>query len=401
MTEDGIFPLNYAMARHISKRFQNLGASSFDLFVKAKELEKRGITVIHMELGEPDLPTPDPIKEKAYEGLEKDYTHYTNPQGLEELREAISRYEAKRYGKKIPPDRIVVTPGAKPMILYSLMAVTNPEDEVLYPVPGYLTYPTLISLAGAKPVPYRLDPQNDYQPDLDELKEKVSSRTAAIILNSPSNPTGSILSLESIKEIMDLATGYDFYIVSDEIYSRLVFEGEFASAMMFWESDGRVLLIDGMSKAFSMTGWRLGYGIVPEHLVRPIVKLVTNTVSCAPAFVQYAGVEALNTEKDHANEIYEVFKKRRELLINLLMGTDLLEVYPPKGTFYVFPKYRVNAPSRYVAEKILEIGHVSVLPGILFGEPGENHLRISFSVSEKEIEEGINRILKVLKELSS
>ncbi len=390
------------MSTHISKRIAGLGASSFDLYVRAQKLREQGFSVIQLVLGEPDFPTPDHIKQKAMEGLAKDLTHYTMPQGLPELREAVSEYEYRRTGVRFSPDHVVITPGAKPMILYALMAITNPGDEVLYPDPGYLTYPSLIHLAGGTPVPYSLDEENGFQPDFQDLTQKISSRTVAILLNSPHNPTGSILSRESIERILDLAREKDFYVISDEIYSRLVFEGEFVSVLEYWTPDGRILFIDGFSKAFAMTGWRLGYGVVPKDLVQPIVKLVTNTVSCAPSFVQYAGIEALLGPQDAVEKMRQTFARRRDLVLQEFRKTDLLSAHVPQGTFYVFPRYhRISQKSLDVAIHVLEHQHVSILPGSFFGPSGEFHLRLSFAASESDLREGIRRLVRGLEALAS
>ncbi len=389
------------MGTHISKRISELGASSFDLYVRAQKLRDQGVSVIQLVLGEPDFPTPENIKQKAIEGLARDLTHYTMPQGLPELREAVSEYEFRRTGVRFSPDQVVITPGAKPMILYALMAITNPGDEILYPDPGYLSYPSIIRLAGGTPIPYRLAEPNGFQPDFQDLTQKVSSRTVAIILNSPHNPTGSILNRESIERIIDLAEKHDFFVISDEIYSRLVFEGEFVSVLEYWKPTGRILFIDGFSKAFAMTGWRLGYGVVPKELVGPIVKLVTNTVSCAPSFVQYAGIEALLGPQDAVEHMRQTFAKRRDLVLQEFAKTDLLTAHVPQGTFYVFPRYhRISRKSLEVAIHILEHQHVSILPGAFFGPSGEFHLRLSFAAKETDLQEGVRRLIQGLEALA-
>ncbi len=381
------------MRHGISDRVGRLGVSSFDLFAKAEALRARGVEVIHLEVGEPDFPTPRNIVEAAYRAMKEGKTHYALPQGVPELREAISEYEFRRKGVRVDPGQIAVTPGAKPAILYTLFAIVNPGDEVLYPEPGYMSYPSLIRLADGTAVPYILRQEDGFQPDPEDIARRITDRTVAIILNSPSNPTGAVTQQDRLQAVVDLARKHDLYVISDEIYSRLVYEGPFASVMDYWEDDGNIVFIDGFSKAFAMTGWRLGYGLYPRHLIKAIVKMITNNVSCAPSFAQYAAVEALLGPQDEVEAMIQAFRRRRDLILEAVENSQNLQAFPPGGAFYLFPKFaEVGLTAHELTMRLLEEAHVSVLPGTFFGPSGEGHLRISFAAADEDIVEGIRRI---------
>ncbi len=388
------------MKHGISERVSRLGVSSFDLFAKAEALRAQGVEVIHLEVGEPDFPTPKHIVEAAYRAMLEGKTHYALPQGVPELREAISEYEYRRKGVRVDPSQIAVTPGAKPAILYTLFAIVNPGDEVLYPEPGYMSYPSLIRLADGRPVPYLLREADGFQPDPDAISRLITEKTVAIILNSPSNPTGAVTHPDRLKAIVDLARQRDIYVISDEIYSRLVYDEAFASVMDYWDDDGPIVFIDGFSKAFAMTGWRLGYGLFPRHLIKAIVKMITNNVSCAPSFAQYAAVQALLGPQEPVEEMIQAFRRRRNLILKAVEESQNLQAFPPGGAFYLFPRFeKVGLTSHELTMKLLEEAHVSVLPGTFFGPSGEGHLRISFAAADEDIVEGIRRIDQTLSSL--
>ncbi len=390
------------MKHGISERVGRLGVSSFDLFAKAEALRARGVEVIHLEVGEPDFPTPQNIVEAAYRAMKEGKTHYVLPQGVPELREAISEYEYRRKGVRVDPAQIAVTPGAKPAILYTLFAIVNPGDEVLYPEPGYMSYPSLIRLADGTAVPYVLREAEGFQPDPDDIARRITPRTVAIILNSPSNPTGAVTEADRLQAIVKLAHRHGLYVISDEIYSRLVYDGPFASVMAHWEDDGPIVFIDGFSKAFAMTGWRLGYGLYPKHLIKAIVKMITNNVSCAPSFAQYAAVEALLGPQDAVEQMIQAFRRRRDLILQAVAESRHLSAFAPGGAFYLFPRFEgVNLTAHDLTMRILEEAHVSVLPGTFFGESGEGHLRISFAAADDDIVEGIRRIDALLDRLAA
>ena len=390
------------MKHGLSHRVSRLGVSSFDLFAKAEELRARGVEVIHLEVGEPDFPTPEHIIEAAYRAMKEGKTHYVLPQGVPELREAISEYEYRRKGVRVDPAQIAVTPGAKPALLYTLLVLVNPGDEVLYPEPGYMSYPSLIRLADGKAVPYVLREEEGFQPDPEAIARSITDKTVAIILNSPSNPTGAVTEAERLRDIVALARERDVYVISDEIYSRLVYEGTFASVMDYWEDDGNIVLIDGFSKAFAMTGWRLGYGLFPQHLIKAMVKMITNNVSCAPSFAQYAAVEALLGPQEAVEQMVQAFQRRRNLILEAVKNSRHLEAFPPGGAFYLFPRFSdVGLTSHELTLRILEQAHVSVLPGTFFGPSGEGHLRISFAAADEDIVEGIRRIDEILAALKA
>jgi len=375
--------------------------STFNVLAKAKELESQGKWIIHFEIGEPDFTTPQNISDAAYKAMKDGFTHYVPSQGIPELREAVAEHESKFKGIDVTPDKVVVTSGAKAMILYAIFTVIRPGEEVLYPDPGYLSYRALIELPGGKPVPYTLVEEEGFRIDLDELERKITSRTRAVIINTPHNPTGVIHSQKELEGVAQLAEKYNLYVISDEVYSRIIYQGEHHSIASIPGMQKRTILVDGFSKTYAMTGWRLGYGIVPESFVKPIVSLIQNSVSCATSFVQMAGVEALRGPQDSVNEMVETFKKRRETILKELNEIPEVKVFAPMGAFYVFPKVDLPKPCEEIATWLLDEYGVSLLPGEAFGETGRGHLRLSYATSTKDIKEGMERIKRAFKELTS
>ncbi len=374
---------------------KGLGHSSFEILRKARELERRGKHIIHLHIGEPDFKTPENIIKTAYKAMEDGFTHYTDPQGILDLREAISQYQQIYRGRQISPDRIIVTPGAKMMILYSLLVVVESGDEVIYTDPGYMSYRSHIIIAGAKPVPWRLRPENGFKHDPDELKKLITGRTKALILNFPHNPTGVTIDKQTLKEILKIARAHGLYVISDEIYSRILFNGIHFSALRFEDMDNHLFLIDGFSKTYAMTGWRIGYGIVPEKFVQQVVKLQTNTVSCATSFVQKAAIEAIKGPQDSVEKMVQAFERRKNIAVNILREASEINFVEPVGAFYVFPFIGVD--SNKFAHYLLDEFEVAVLPGSYFGDQCKEHIRISFANSEENIREGVNRIVEALK----
>ncbi len=374
---------------------KGLSKSSFDMLRKAKELERSGREMIHLEVGEPDFDTPEHIKEAAKKALDDNLTHYAPPQGLLELREAIAEDEKTRKGIDASPDNIVVTPGAKPMIFFTIMVLSQKGDEVIYPDPGYTSYRSMIKLAGAKPVPLELKEENDFALDVDKLESIISSRTRIIILNTPHNPTGSILTMKDFEAVAEIAEKYNLVIISDEIYSRQLYEGEHVSIATLPKMKERTVVVDGFSKAYAMTGWRLGYGIVPDEILPKIIKLQTETVSCVAPFVQMAGIAALKGDQEPVRWMVEKFRQRRDLLISILEESKHITVKRPRGAFYLFPNIKKLGISSYeFTDILLDRYGVSVLPGSAFGLYGEGYIRISYATSEENLRKGAQKIVK-------
>ncbi len=380
---------------HTADRMKGLSKSSFDMLRKAKELERSGREIIHLEVGEPDFDTPEHIKEAAKKALDDNLTHYAPPQGLLELREAIAEDEKTRKGIDASPDNIVVTPGAKPMIFFTIMVLSQKGDEVIYPDPGYTSYRSMIKLAGAKPVPLELKEENDFALDVDKLESIISSRTRIIILNTPHNPTGSILTMKDFEAVAEIAEKYNLVIISDEIYSRQLYEGEHVSIATLPKMKERTVVVDGFSKAYAMTGWRLGYGIVPDEILPKIIKLQTETVSCVAPFVQMAGIAALKGDQEPVRWMVEKFRQRRDLLISILEESKHITVKRPRGAFYLFPNIKKLGISSYeFTDILLDRYGVSVLPGSAFGLYGEGYIRISYATSEENLRKGAQKIVK-------
>ncbi len=378
---------------------KGLGHSSFEILRKARELERRGKHIIHLHIGEPDFKTPENIIKAAYKAMEEGFTHYTDPQGILDLREAISKYQKIYRGREIPPDRIVVTPGAKMMILYSLLVTINSGDEVIYTDPGYMSYRSHILISGGKPVPWKLSPENGFRHDPDDLKKLITDKTKALILNFPHNPTGVTIDEQTLREILKIARENGLYVISDEIYSRILFKGKHFSALSVEDVDDYLFLIDGFSKTYAMTGWRIGYGIVPEKFVQMVVKLQTNTVSCATSFVQKAAIEAIEGPQESVDTMVNAFERRKNIAVNILREAPEISFVEPVGAFYIFPY--VGVDSNEFAHYLLDEFGVAVLPGSYFGDQCKRHIRISFANSEKNIEEGVTRIVEALKKFKN
>ncbi|MEO0246947.1 MAG: pyridoxal phosphate-dependent aminotransferase [candidate division WOR-3 bacterium] len=375
-------------------------SASFSVLGKAKELEKRGERVIHLEIGEPDFTPPKESIESLIESLNRGETHYTTAQGIMELREEIARYEKRFRNIDISPSQVVITPGAKPMILFALLAAINPGEEVLYPDPGYLSYKSLIRFMGAIPVPYRLDKNRNFAIDFEDLRRKITKKTTCIIINSPSNPTGMVHTREELEEILKIAEDYNLLIISDEVYSRIYFDGnQHISIMNLTDNYSNIILIDAFSKTYAMTGFRLGYGIVPKELVSAIVKLIQNSFSCVPEFVQRAGITALQKGEYFIDNMVSAFAERRDKMFEILSQVKGLKIHKPQGAFYFFPEILVNISSADYADYALSNYKIALLPGEAFGENGEGHIRISFANSLENLLEAAYRIAESIEKL--
>ncbi|MEM0487716.1 MAG: pyridoxal phosphate-dependent aminotransferase [Candidatus Bathyarchaeia archaeon] len=385
-----------------AERTLNLGTEeSFEVLAKTHELERQGKKIIHLEIGEPDFDTPKHIKEAAVRALHAGYTHYVPAAGIYELREAIAEYITKTRNVEVNPNEVIVTPGSKTAIFLAMLACINPGDEVLYPNPGYPIYESIIRLLGARPIPIPLMESNNFRLDHEYFKEHITRKTRMIIINSPENPTGEVLSDEDLKLIADCTEKRDDVVVlSDEIYSRLIYDGEHKSIISLPGMKEKTILIDGFSKTYAMTGWRLGYGIVPKKLAEKMIKLAINTYSCACAFIQIAGIEALKGPQKCVEEMLEELRRRREVIVEGLNNIKGIKCHKPKGAFYVFPNIKeTGMKSRELANYLLEEAGVAVLPGNSFGSYGEGYLRLSFANSIENIKEALRRMKTAIERL--
>src|SRR5919198_740769 len=381
--------------RPLASRMSRLGTeTAFEVLAKARALEAQGRDVVHLEIGEPDFDTPPSIVAAGVAALERGETHYTPSAGVVELREAIAGYLAARRGVRVDPAQVVVTPGAKPIMFYTLLALLDAGDEAIYPDPGFPIYASMIDFAGARGIPLPLRERNDFQPDLDELRRLVTGRTKVIVLNSPHNPTGGVLSPEALREIARIARERDLFVLSDEIYAEILYDGAHRSIALEDGMAERTILLDGFSKTFAMTGWRLGYGVFPRSLVEPITKLVTNSVSCTATFVQRAGAAALTTRPPEVDRMVAEFRRRRDAIVRGLNAIDGITCRTPHGAFYVFPNVRGLGlrTSAEVADRILNEAGVAVLAGTCFGAQGEGYLRLSYANSLANLEKAVSRI---------
>lgn len=384
-----------------AERMSRLGTeSAFDVFAKAKQLETQGRSIIHLEIGQPDFPTPFPICEAAFRAMKEGYTGYTPAAGLPELRAAIAQHLSISRDVDIYPDTVVVTPGAKPILFFTLMALINEGDEVIYPDPGFPIYESVINFVGAKGVPLPLREDVEFRFHLDDLKKAISDRTRLLILNSPHNPTGGLLQADDLAAIAELAHHHNFYVLSDEIYSRILYEGKHLSIIQFPDMKSRTILLDGYSKTYAMTGWRLGYGVFPQPLVEGIVRLMINSNSCTCAFTQIAGITALNGSQDYVDQMVAEFQRRRDAVVEGLNAIAGIHCLKPAGAFYAFPNVtQLPIHCDALATYLLEEAGVSLLSGTAFGKFGEGYLRISYANSLENIQEGIERMGRAIAKL--
>jgi aspartate aminotransferase len=366
---------------------------AFEVLARAKALEAQGRDIIHMEIGEPDFNTPIAIVEAGKQALDDGYTHYTPAAGLPQVRQAIADYVTETRGIPVELDNVVVVPGGKPMIFYSILALVNAGDEVIYPNPGFPTYESMIDFVGGRPVPMPLREEKGFSFDPDEFVSLVNDSTKLIILNSPGNPTVGVMSKEDFEVVARLATRHDCWILSDEIYSRMIYEGEHHSIAALPGMQGRTVLLDCFSKTYAMTGWRLGYGVMPLDLAEGVTRLMINSNSCSAAFTQVAGAAALTGDQTPVIEMVAEFKRRRDVIVkglNALPGIACLE---PKGAFYVFPNVSALGQSdKEVADALLNEAGVAALPGTAFGAYGKGYLRFSYATSLENIEKALARM---------
>jgi aspartate aminotransferase len=384
----------------LADRMSRLGTeSAFEVLVRARELEARGKEIIHLEIGEPDFATPPNIIEAAARALREGWTHYGPSAGLPELREAVAGETAQRLGITVDPAEVVVTPGGKPIMFFTILALVERDDEVLYPDPGFPIYESLIRFVGAKAVPYGLREDRDFDVDVGEVLEKITGRTRLIILNSPHNPTGGVMSHAEVARLAQALGGREIFVLSDEIYSRLIYEGEHASLAQFPAMREQTIILNGFSKTYAMTGWRMGYGVMRADLARQITLLMVNSNSCTASFSQVAAVEALRGPQDAVDHMREEFRRRRAVIVEGMNRIPGFRCRQPHGAFYAFPNIKqTGKPARALADALLNEAGVACLAGTAFGEWGEGYLRFSFANSIENLQKALGRIESWAKE---
>ena len=391
-------PILHRMTRtfelRLATRMARLGTeTAFEVLVKAKALEAKGRDIIHLEIGEPDFDTPRNIIDAACDALHKGFTHYGPSAGLFELREIIAQHVSETRRVNVAPDEVVVVPGGKPIIFFSILALAEDGDEIIYPNPGFPIYESMINYVGAKAVPIRLREDLDFRLDIDELAGLINDRTKLIILNSPQNPTGGVLEKKDIEAVASAIGDRNIMVLSDEIYSRLIFEGEHHSIMSLDGMKERTILLDGFSKTYAMTGWRMGYGVMRVDLATHISRLMTNSSSCTASFSQVAGIEALRGPQESVDHMRDEFKKRRDVMVAGLNKIKGFSCQLPHGAFYVFPNITETGwPSKKLADALLDDAGVAGLSGTAFGEFGEGYLRFSVANSIENIEKALDRV---------
>ena len=378
----------------LAQRMTRLGTeTAFEVLAKARLLEAEGMHVIHMEIGEPDFDSPSNIVEAGKAALDDGFTHYGPSPGFPELRDRIAQEIRDTRGVHVVGDNVVVTPGGKPIMFFLIMALVDQGDEVLYPNPGFPIYESMINFMGGVPVPMQLYESREFNIDIDEIEGKITSRTKLMIVNSPNNPCGSVISRDDLERLAQLAIDNDIAVLSDEIYSGFLYEGEHHSISSFPNMRERTIILDGFSKSYAMTGWRIGYGVMPLELVEPISRLVTNSVSCTAGFTQMAALEALNGARDDVYSMVAEFKKRRAIIVDGLNSIKGIRCPLPRGAFYAFPNVEeTGMSSREFADDLLTEAGVACLSGESFGQFGEGYVRFSFANSAENIEKALDRI---------
>jgi aspartate aminotransferase len=378
----------------LAKAMSRLGTeTAFEVLARARALEAQGREIIHLEIGEPDFDTPSNIIEAAGTALMEGKTHYSPSAGIPELRQAIAKYTEATRGVKVTPEQVVVTPGAKPIMFFSILALIEEGDEVLYPNPGFPIYESMINFVGGKAVPLVLEEKRGFRFDVSQLRDRVSSRTRLIIINTPQNPTGGVLTREDLEEIADIARQNDLVVLSDEVYEKILYEGEHVSFLSMPNVQDRTILLNGFSKTYAMTGWRLGYGVMPEELAVHITRLMTNSNSCTATFTQWAGIEALEGPQDASQKMVEEFRRRRDVIVPGLNAIKGIRCAMPKGAFYVFPNVEgTGMMDKEFANYLMEDAGVAVLAGSSFGKYGQGFIRISYANSIENIEKALNNI---------
>ena len=383
---------------YLADRTKRLGTeTAFEVLARARALEAKGQSIIHLEIGEPDFDTPRHITEAAHKALDEGWTHYGPASGDMELKEAIIGEMKSARGLSIGSENIVITPGAKPIMFFAILACIEEGDEVIYPNPGFPIYESMINYIGGKAVPIMLKEERDFSFDVNELKDLINDKTRMIIINSPQNPTGGVIPEEDLAEIADMVADRDIIIMTDEVYSRMVYDGKHSSILNFDGMKEKTILIEGFSKTYAMTGWRLGYGVMPKNVADMVSKFMVNSNSCTSSFTQRAGIAALNGSQEDSENMIAEFKKRKDVIVNGLNAIPGISCRTPKGAFYVFPNIKgTGLTSEEAEDNFLNEAGVASLKGTSFGSNGEGYLRFSYANSTENILEALNRIEGVL-----
>ena len=384
-----------------ANRMSRLGTeTAFEVMAKAKALEAQGKHIVYLQIGEPDFPTPKHIIDAGVAALQAGETHYSPAAGIMPLRQAIVEEVAARRGVRPEVDEVVVTPGAKPIMYFLIMACVEIGDEVIYPNPGFPIYESVINFVGAKPIPLPLREEKDFRFDPDEFRSLVTDRTKLIIMNTPANPTGGILTREDIAVVADVARERGILVLSDEVYKNIIYEGTHHSLYSLPDMKEQTILLDGFSKTYAMTGWRLGWGCMPKEIARRVEQLMINCNSCTATFSQYAGIQALQGPTEEVDAMVEKFRKRRDFIVNGLNKIEGISCILPKGAFYVFPNIKqIGMGSQELESYLLHEAGVSILSGTAFGKYGDGYLRFSYANSVENISIGLDRIAQALAKL--
>ena len=385
----------------LSSRQSRLGTeTAFETLAKAKKLEAEGKNIVHLDIGEPDFDSPSYVIDAAKEALDQGFTHYGPSAGQPELRNAIAIHQGEFNGYSISPENVIVTPGGKPVMFFSLLALIEEGDEVIYPNPGFPIYESMINYSGGTPIPMKLEETKDFNANIDDLRKLITDKTKMMIINSPNNPCGSVTTKDDLKQIAEIAIENNLIVLSDEIYKDMYYEGEHYSITKFNGMKERTIILDGFSKSYAMTGWRLGYGIFPDFLVEDITKLMTNSVSCTSVFSQMAAIAALEGSREFTINMMEKFKIRRDIIVNGLNSIEGVTCRTPLGAFYAFPNISgTGLSSSDFADIALNEYGVALLSGTAFGEYGDNYIRISFANSEENLLKAIERLNDMIKKL--
>ncbi len=378
----------------LARRMSRLGTeTAFEVLNKARALERQGKSIIHLEIGEPDFDTPSNVVEAAVDALHKGWTHYGPSAGLPDLRQTIAEYVSRTRGVKVTADEVVVVPGGKPIIFYTILSLIDEGDEVVYPNPGFPIYESMINYVGGRAVPIALREDRDFSLDVLELEALINNRTKLIILNSPHNPTGGVMPRRDVEQVARVIADRNILVLSDEIYSRLLFEGQHFSIMSVPGMQERTILLDGFSKTYAMTGWRMGYGVMRPDLASQMTRLMTNSNSCTASFTQMAGIEALRGDQSSVDRMCAEFKRRRDVFVAGLNKIKGFSCRMPHGAFYVFPNItKTGWKSKPLADALLEQAGVAALSGTAFGDFGEGYLRFSVANSLENLQQALERV---------
>jgi aspartate aminotransferase len=372
---------------------------AYQVLARAQDLEAEGLDIIHLEIGQPDFETFPNVSQAGIRAISEGRTRYNPPAGIAELRQAIAKDAGRRRGMEILPEQVVVSPGAKPNLFFPTLALVEPGDEVIYPNPGFPTYEAMIGVAGGNPIAVPLLEENDFSFDLEAFDGLINDRTKLIILNSPGNPTGGMMPRADVEHIAEAAQRYDCWVLSDEIYTRIVYDDlDVVSIAALPGMQERTVIIDGFSKTYAMTGWRLGFGIMPVSLAERVQLLLTHSVGCTAHFTQYAGVEALTGPQDRVAEVVNEYQRRRDVIVEGLNMLPGVSCQNPQGAFYAFPSIKEHGKtSKEMANFFLEEAGVALLPGSAFGAYGEGYLRVSYANSVENIQKALAHMEAVLK----